>query len=90
MNDDSNSTIDVSDYLERISQLNTSRAHSISTQDEADVEQHAHISDIMKDIDSKASKQTEGSLKSSAYEEEIQKTVVGVNEPEQVTQSSEE
>lgn len=72
MNDESNGSVDINDFLEKISQLNSSRASSISTQDEADVEQHAHIKDIMKDIDTKVAKQaqSESPLRTSSYGDE--------------------
>lgn len=65
MNDSDNSSIDINEFLERITSI--TRSSSISTQDEADVEQHAHIKDIMKDIDTKVAKQaqSESPLRSS-------------------------
>ena len=75
MNEGDNSPVDVKEFLERISVLNQTRSSSISTQDEQDVERHAHIKDIMKDIDQSVAKhQNDAPLRTSVYGDEIART----------------
>ena len=76
MNEGDNSPVDVKEFLERISVLNQTRSSSISTQDEQDVERHAHIKDIMKDIDQSVAKhQNDAPLRTSVYGDEVARTL---------------
>ena len=76
MNEGDNSPVNVNEFLERVSVLNMTRTSSISTQDEQDVERHAHIKDIMKDIDQSVAKhQNDAPLRTSVYGDEVARTL---------------